>query len=60
MKIGPEEVDVEEVPCPNCGGRGVFVMRDDNGVVYDFKICPRCQGARTILIKIKKDKSYDF
>lgn len=58
--MNTEPVEVEEVPCPNCGGRGIKITYDDVERVEDWQICPRCHGVGTILIKIKKDQSYDF
>lgn len=46
--------ELEEVPCPACNGRGVFVVRDDMGKIEDWKICYRCNGAKTIIVVIKR------
>lgn len=55
--------NLDEVPCPRCGGAGGWSDEDDDYAwidVYDnWNICPRCQGAGTILVKIRKEKVED-
>ena len=52
--------EVEEVPCPACGGKGAFVVVNDLGYVEDWSVCQRCQGTGTILIRIKHQYEDDL
>lgn len=55
----PDPTNTETIPCPNCGGKGAAFLRGDDGHIYDYIICKRCQGVGTIVITIKKDYPED-
>lgn len=51
----PNPVETEEIVCPNCRGKGVFIIRDDQGRMEDYKTCTRCHGTGTIIVIVKKE-----